>query len=66
MHGAHVVRDEQDRLAGLADADELVEALLLERRVADGEHLVDQQDVGVDLDHHREREPDEHARTSSS
>ena len=60
VHRAHVVGDEQDRLARLADAHELVEALLLERRVADREHLVDQQDVGVDLDHHREREPDQH------
>ena len=41
---------------------ELVEALLLERRVADRQHLVDQQDVGVDLDRDREREPDVHAR----
>ena len=29
-----------------------VEALLLEGGVADGQHLVDEQDVGVDLDHH--------------
>jgi hypothetical protein len=48
--------------AALADARELVEALLLEGGVADGEDLVDEQDVGVDLDHHREGEPDEHAR----
>ena len=39
-----------------------VHALLRERRVADREHLVDQHDVGVGLDHHREREPDHHAR----
>ena len=45
-----------------AQPRELVEALLLERRVADREHLVDQQDVGVDLDRGREREPDVHAR----
>ncbi len=42
---------------------ELLEALLLERGVADGEHLVDEQDVGVDLDRDREasrtRMPDE-------
>ena len=41
-------------------ARELVEALLLERGVADGEHLVDEQDVGVDLDGGRERQPDVH------
>ena len=39
-----------------------VEALLLEGGVADGEHLVDQQDVGVDLDRDRERQADVHAR----
>ena len=44
-----------------ADPSELVEALLLEGRVPDGEDLVDEQDVGVDLDHHGERQPDEHA-----
>ncbi len=36
---------------------ELVEALLLEGGVADREHLVDQQDLGVDLDRDREGEP---------
>ena len=61
-HGAHVVRHEHDRPPRVAQPVELVEALLLERRVADGEHLVDQQHVGVDLDHHREREPDVHPR----
>ena len=39
-----------------------VEALLLEGRVADGEHLVDEQDLGVDLDRDREREPHVHPR----
>src|SRR5215207_11042884 len=36
---AHVVRDEDDRLAGVLEAVELVEALLLEGDVADGEDL---------------------------
>ena len=44
------------------DAVELVVALLLEGGIADGQHLVDQEDLGVDVDHHREREPHEHAR----
>ena len=61
-HRAHVVRHEQDRLALVAQAVEHVEALLLEAHVADGQHLVDQQDVGVHLDHHGEREPHLHAR----
>ena len=59
---AHVVRDEQDRPALVLEALELLVALLLERGVADGEHLVDQQHVGLDLDRGREREPDVHAR----
>ena len=37
-----------------------VHALLPERGVADGEHLVDQHDVGVRLDHDREGEADQH------
>ena len=39
-----------------------VHALLRERGVADGQHLVDEHDVGVGLDHDGEREPDHHAR----
>ena len=62
LDGAHVVRDEDDRLAGLLQALEPVEALLLEGGVADREHLVDQQDVGVDLNGDREREAHGHAR----
>ena len=45
-----------------AQPRELVEAFLLEGGVADREHLVDQQDVGVDLDRDREGEPDVHPR----
>ena len=45
---------------------ELLEALLLERGVADGEHLVDQQHVGVDLDRDRERRAARSCPTSSS
>ena len=39
-----------------------VEALLLKRSISDGEHLVDQQDVRVDLDRDGEGEPDLHPR----
>ena len=46
----------------VAHAVEDVEALLLEGGVADREHLVDQQDVGVDLDRHREGQAHVHAR----
>ena len=58
---AHVVGDQDHRAVG-AHLVEDVAALLLEGGVADREHLVDQQDVGVGLDHHRERQPHEHPR----
>ena len=38
-----------------------VHALALERLVADREHLVHEQHVGVDVHGHRERQPDVHA-----
>ena len=44
------------------EALERVHALLLEALVADGEHLVEQQDVEVDLDRDRVREPHLHPR----
>ena len=59
---AHVVGHEQDRPARPLEPLELVEALLLEVGVADRQHLVDQQDLRVDLDRDREREPHEHPR----
>ena len=62
LDGAHVVGDEDDRPVAVAHLGEDVGALLLERRVSDGEHLVDQQDLGLRLDHHREREPHHHPR----
>src|SRR5581483_204504 len=46
----HVVRDEDDRSPFLLEADELVEALSLEGGVTDRQHLIDQHDVGIDLD----------------
>ena len=46
----------------LAELGELLEAPPLELGVADREHLVDEQDVGIDVDRHREPEPHVHAR----
>ena len=40
---------------------ELVEALVREALVADGQHLVDEQHVGIDVDRDREAEPHVHA-----
>ncbi len=56
------VRDEDDRLVGLAQRVHAPHALLLERRVADGEHLVDEQHVGVELADDREAQAGLHAR----
>ena len=46
----------------LLELEDLAEALALERLVADGEHLVEQQDVGVDVHRDREAKPHVHAR----
>ena len=51
-----------ERASLLTEVDELLHALLLERHVADGEDLVDQQQFGVDVDRHGERQPDVHPR----
>ena len=52
--------DEEQRPALLECAQE-AHALLHEARVADGQRLVDHQDVGIDVRHHGEREPHDHA-----
>ena len=57
-----VVRDEDDRAAALLELEDLAEALPLERLVADGEHLVEQQDVGLDVRGDREAEAHVHPR----
>ncbi len=44
----------------------VADALLLEIGVADGEDLVEQQDVGIEVRGNREAQPHVHARTSSS
>jgi hypothetical protein len=56
------VRYEHQRTTRVALLPEHIHALLRERSVADRQHLVDQHDVRVRLDHHREGEPDHHAR----
>ena len=55
------VRDEHDRLAVALEGPDALQALALEGLVADREHLVDEQDVGVDVDGHGEGQPDVHA-----
>ena len=56
------MRDEDDRAAALLELEDLAEALALERLVADGEHLVEQQHVGLDVRRDREAEPHVHPR----
>ena len=58
----HIVGDEDDRPTLVSQIVEHVEALLLEGGVADREHLVDHQDVRIDLDRHGERQAHVHPR----
>ena len=57
----HVVADEQDRPALLADVVHLAQALVLERRVADRQHLVDEQDLRLEVGGDGEGQPHVHA-----
>ena len=57
----HVVRDEEHRAAVRAEVLHAPEAATLELRVPDGEHLVDEQDLRLEVRGHREREPHVHA-----
>ena len=61
-HRAEGVRHDHDRLALVLELGELLVALALELLVAHGEDLVDQKDVGIDVDGDREPQPDVHAR----
>ena len=56
------VGDEEDRAALALEPLDALDALALEGFVAHRQHLVDQQDVGVDVDRHREAEANVHAR----
>ena len=61
-HGAERVRHDHDRLAALLELGELLRALPLEALVADRQHLVDEEDVGIDVDCDREAQTHVHAR----
>ena len=54
------MRDEHDRAPGSTQVLHATEAALLELRVADGEHLVDEEDLRLEVRGHREREPHGH------
>ena len=62
LHRMEVVRDEHDCLAFRTKAAKCVEAFLLEAAVADCEHLIEEQDVEVDLDRDRVCESHLHSR----
>ena len=62
LDGAHVVTHEDDRSALFGDVDDPVQAPLLELVVADGEHLVDEQDLWLEVGGDAEREPHRHPR----
>ena len=59
--GLHVVRDEQDRASVRTEVLHAAEAPPLELRVTDCEHLVDEQDLGLEMRSDRERESHVHA-----
>jgi len=49
-HRSQRVGHDDEGLAGVLEVGELLVALALELLVADGEDLIDQEDVGVDVD----------------
>ena len=59
---AEAVADEHDRAAVAPELVDLLRAAPLEALVADGEHLVDEQDLRLDVGGDGEAEPHEHAR----
>ena len=56
-----VVRDQHERSPCALEVADGVQALALEALVADGEGLVDEDDLGIEVDRHREAEPHVHA-----
>ena len=61
-HGLDVVGDEHDRPPLVLELADATDALRLEHLVADGEHLVDEQHVGIEVDRHGETEAHVHPR----
>ena len=61
LHVGDGVRDEQDGDAARAQFVDLAHAALAEIDVADGQRFVHQQDLGIHVDGHGERQPHHHA-----
>ena len=62
LDAPEIVGDEDDRFPPRLELLDLPHALVLERLVADGEHFVDEEDVGIHGDGDGEAEPHVHAR----
>ena len=62
----HAVRDQHDRDAASAQLVQVFEAATLELLVADGDHLVDDQDLRVDVHRDREAQAARTCRSSSA
>ena len=60
-HGAQIVRDKNDGHALMLELLNSTDASLLEENIADRKRFVDDQDVGIHVNRHREREPDKHS-----
>ena len=62
LHDRHVVAHEEDGAALARDLAHLADALALEARVPDGQHLVDEEDLRLQVSRDGEREPHGHSR----
>ena len=60
LNCCQVMGDEQDSTAAPAHIAHFPDALFLERHVAHRQHLIDNQDLGVQVRRHREGKPDVH------
>jgi hypothetical protein len=60
LYRGHVVTDEQHGAPALRDLANLAQALSLEARIADRQHLVHDQDLGLEMRGHAERQPHVH------
>src|SRR5258706_14295687 len=61
LNRRHVVAHEENRPPFIGDLFHLAEALALKLGIADGEHLVDDEDLGVEMRRHGEGETHVHA-----
>src|SRR2546422_3871688 len=61
LHGDHVVADEEHGAARAHGVADLADALALEASVADGEDLVDQHDLGIEVGGHGEGQSNVHS-----